>query len=295
MALIKCPECNKDVSDKANACIHCGFPLSTINNSVSYSSELKEHRLVIESIPNGSQKQNSAIEIICEITGMNWDKAKNLVEKEVVIVKENISLSEAKTLAERFAKINVNFATYHNSVPRSSGVLTMEKQIEENEYIEKLLGKPTKNSNSKSSGKYAVPDKPTFSKGFLIYLIVATALLILMFNSNPPALILEIFCFVILPAIIYFSSYSKRVNDYNLAQNDPVAYQKKLKEEAKAALAQAEAERIRQQNAPKCPHCNSTNIEKLSTIDRGISVAAFGLASGKIGKQYKCKNCKHMW
>ena len=26
--LIKCPECGKDVSDKASACIHCGFPLN---------------------------------------------------------------------------------------------------------------------------------------------------------------------------------------------------------------------------------------------------------------------------
>lgn len=27
MALIKCPECGREVSDKAKACIHCGFPL----------------------------------------------------------------------------------------------------------------------------------------------------------------------------------------------------------------------------------------------------------------------------
>lgn len=27
MALINCPECGKEVSDKATACIHCGFPL----------------------------------------------------------------------------------------------------------------------------------------------------------------------------------------------------------------------------------------------------------------------------
>lgn len=27
MSLIKCPECGKEVSDKALACIHCGFPL----------------------------------------------------------------------------------------------------------------------------------------------------------------------------------------------------------------------------------------------------------------------------
>ena len=29
MALIKCPECNKDISDKAKVCIHCGYPLET--------------------------------------------------------------------------------------------------------------------------------------------------------------------------------------------------------------------------------------------------------------------------
>lgn len=28
MALIKCPECGKEISDKAPACIHCGFPLN---------------------------------------------------------------------------------------------------------------------------------------------------------------------------------------------------------------------------------------------------------------------------
>ena len=27
MALIKCPECGKEISDKAEYCIHCGYPL----------------------------------------------------------------------------------------------------------------------------------------------------------------------------------------------------------------------------------------------------------------------------
>ena len=30
MALIKCPECGKEISDKANACVHCGYPLDTL-------------------------------------------------------------------------------------------------------------------------------------------------------------------------------------------------------------------------------------------------------------------------
>lgn len=30
MALIKCPECGKEISDQAPACIHCGFPLKGV-------------------------------------------------------------------------------------------------------------------------------------------------------------------------------------------------------------------------------------------------------------------------
>ena len=30
MALIKCPECNKEISDQAISCPHCGFPLSKL-------------------------------------------------------------------------------------------------------------------------------------------------------------------------------------------------------------------------------------------------------------------------
>lgn len=30
MALINCPECGKEISDKATTCIHCGFPLNNI-------------------------------------------------------------------------------------------------------------------------------------------------------------------------------------------------------------------------------------------------------------------------
>lgn len=37
MALIKCPECGKEVSDKAQACINCGCPIAEINPAGSVS------------------------------------------------------------------------------------------------------------------------------------------------------------------------------------------------------------------------------------------------------------------
>ena len=42
MALITCPECGKEVSDKCRACIHCGFPLINTKcdiNGVVYDFE----------------------------------------------------------------------------------------------------------------------------------------------------------------------------------------------------------------------------------------------------------------
>ena len=52
MALIKCPECNKEVSDRAISCPHCGFPIADIqkiesqhtvkvNNKICDISKLK--------------------------------------------------------------------------------------------------------------------------------------------------------------------------------------------------------------------------------------------------------------
>ena len=32
MALIKCPECGKEISDKSPACIHCGYPVAELGN-----------------------------------------------------------------------------------------------------------------------------------------------------------------------------------------------------------------------------------------------------------------------
>lgn len=34
MALIKCPECGKEISDKSDKCIHCGFPLTKTKNKI---------------------------------------------------------------------------------------------------------------------------------------------------------------------------------------------------------------------------------------------------------------------
>ncbi|MBQ7323587.1 MAG: zinc-ribbon domain-containing protein [Clostridia bacterium] len=52
MALIKCPECEKEVSDKAQTCIHCGYPINqniVVDNSNQIATEnLSELLLILE-------------------------------------------------------------------------------------------------------------------------------------------------------------------------------------------------------------------------------------------------------
>ena len=44
-----------------------------------------------------------------------------------------------------------------------------------------------------------------------------------------------------------------------------------------------------------CPYCGSTNISKIGTINRAVSVGLLGLASSKIGKTHKCNKCGSTW
>lgn len=60
-------------------------------------------------------------------------------------------------------------------------------------------------------------------------------------------------------------------------------------------IAQANAQAQEWLNKPKCPTCGSTNIKKMGGIERGASIAAFGLFSKKINKTFKCGNCGYTW
>ena len=79
----------------------------------------------------------------------------------------------------------------------------------------------------------------------------------------------------------YYDYIDKKIKDYK----------EKYAEEMSKPIPKPE------QNIPRCPTCGCTNIKKLDSFDRGLSVFAWGLASSKIGKQFECLNpkCKYKW
>lgn len=150
MALIKCPECGKEISDKAIMCINCGYPLNSLENKTD--------------------------EYICCIHGTNY----NLKEEfELILLQDDYT----KTVLKLASKCNINI----QDAFALSKIMKSERKI-------------------------------------------------------------------------------------------PKSYECKFIT-----------------NKSQCPMCKSTNIKKISTTSRMVSVVTVGLASGKLGKQYKCERCKYMW
>lgn len=88
------------------------------------------------------------------------------------------------------------------------------------------------------------------------------------------------------------SSFIQAMED--LKQKDPIEFQLKLSQ-FKTQVEQQKSSRIQNDNIPRCPHCKSTNIKKISGLNRGASIAMWGIFSKKINKSFECKNCGYTW
>ena len=56
MALIKCPECGHEISDKSNQCIYCGYPLNSIKNPL--------YNIIFLGFPDFNTKCNNQVKLI---------------------------------------------------------------------------------------------------------------------------------------------------------------------------------------------------------------------------------------
>ena len=66
-------------------------------------------------------------------------------------------------------------------------------------------------------------------------------------------------------------------------------------DEMKSSIAVGKAILEEKSRVSKCPTCGSTNVRKMGGVERGASIAAFGIFSKKINKTFKCGNCGYTW
>ena len=129
MALINCPECGKQISDKAPACIHCGYPIQTeqtVSTSISNSK-----KVAIPSFSEFSQQKIPAIKVVREVTGLGLAEAKEFVEQSApyIIVKDELSQNQANLIAQKFQAVNVDARIYDSDAPVNFASPAKDKDI----------------------------------------------------------------------------------------------------------------------------------------------------------------------
>lgn len=86
MALIKCPECNGQVSDRAEVCIHCGYPLGkdkqgdngevldkTIEENSKYQEEIKNEIIMVLEKSEYAMFSSDILKAVSEKVNKNID------------------------------------------------------------------------------------------------------------------------------------------------------------------------------------------------------------------------------
>lgn len=94
MSLINCPECHKQISDKAQKCPDCGFPMNTpnipINNDQTYNVILKNTGIYGNKI--------RVINCIKNVLGLENRQASELAINVPSLLKKNISFDKANQI-----------------------------------------------------------------------------------------------------------------------------------------------------------------------------------------------------
>lgn len=104
MALIKCPECSKEVSDKAKTCPHCGYPLTNnektntvLVNGTKYNiSNIKKQYDMISEENKQRLYKRASWQYRCCLNPELIKKLLNLVE---------IKVSSAEILLMKYVKL----------------------------------------------------------------------------------------------------------------------------------------------------------------------------------------------
>ncbi|MBU5311916.1 zinc ribbon domain-containing protein [Tissierella carlieri] len=124
MALISCPECTKEISDKVKACPHCGYPLVE-DNIETQKVELTSVNVKIE---EGKKKKIvgrliSFLIIISMLIGGIWlynqEKEKKKIEEYTYNVDELIKIMHA-SVSKAEELLNLTYKVWYNTIYEES-------------------------------------------------------------------------------------------------------------------------------------------------------------------------------
>ncbi|WP_310602407.1 zinc ribbon domain-containing protein [Anaerosporobacter sp.] len=271
MSLIKCPECGKEISDQAPACIQCGFPLIKQDEKQIEKVEIPNIDMQIGNIQSScnSFMRNPKLydedfaEVFPGIKAQIKDIRALIVscsKEQLQAVEDRIAITilDITTRASFFCSWETH-KIYYELVKFDKITEDAMKKIADKLYEEISI---VEHYNDGSSG-----NNEHIMKWYPIYQVLTHG------SECIKKPILSILNQEDSSDETRYEELQDMINDH-LGDN---------------------TEMVILENVPKCPTCGSTNIYKISGISKAGSVAMWGLFSRKVHKQWHCKNCRSEW
>lgn len=299
MALIKCPECGKEVSDKAPACIHCGFPLQSSNiKCPECGKEISDNEQVCIYCGFPLQSNNTINDASKDVDGIIqylYDRADYFMSNL-----DEYSRSTSNFLREISPKIKelVEEAKKQECVGDCSVwhkvVIALTKINQQTAYYSGWC-------EHKTIYSYIDFSKITEqSQKEILNLVFKTFENKTFGGTNHIT-----YWYPIYQLLVYGTEDVKnRLNGYLSGRNITNTGNRygdvmKMVDENLGAPNLlplfVQSEPVRTENVPKCPTCQSTDIKKVSVTSKAGSVALWGLFSQKVKKTWHCNNCGYEW
>lgn len=229
MALVKCPECGKMVSDSAEACPDCGYAVKKHFDNIRIQEEKKklEEQKAAQRIKE-QEKQQKRIEQVAN---------SKVVPKRRPII-HWLMVAGAIDFILAVLVIVVSEQNYAEDTPWGTALVIMAIGI-----LVFLVGLAKLKESQDLYDKY---------------------------KDNE-------------------AEYKKEMARLQIEEEDRIEAVREQRKQEKVEKKQARA------TLPSCPVCGSNHVKRISTTNRAVSVYVAGVASSKIGKQYQCQDCKHLW
>lgn len=111
MALIKCPDCQKDVSDKADKCPYCGYPIISLssNNTLSPASSTSNTSptLILSSKKIAAIVATTLVIILAVVLGVVIPKQKDASYKQALDLLDRGKYDEGQELLLKIQTIRI--------------------------------------------------------------------------------------------------------------------------------------------------------------------------------------------
>lgn len=333
MALINCPECGKEISDKSKQCIHCGYPLEHIKNTYD---KYNFYKVIL--VDYGTEKVK-VIKAIRETTGMGLKDAKNFVESLPHTLLTGLSKDDCAAVSDYFSSLGAEIEIKPDTVSKEENTafdlnaLLPEKTVNFQNHMrdehpkassvttanntESIRKSSTNESNIKIRESFVTSTiesdilKICITSIFTVLGIILTyGGLFVGYGSLALTLFGILITIVFLIADITFIKELYTFKKYKQTPSDPHTIKElekilkvnkasqELAQERLAKSREIEAAKKKQQyklDHPKCPTCGGTNTRRITTTSRAVSITATGLASRKLGKTFECLDCKYTW